>query len=71
VSFDPTWQFVSLIPGGVGFVLFVLAKTRPMVAAECRAAAHGVSVFCDQLAALVATGAIIGFMLWYAIRLGW
>jgi hypothetical protein len=25
---DPTWLFVSLIPGGVGFVLFGYGKQR-------------------------------------------
>ena len=27
--------------------------------------------FATSLVSLVATGAVIGFMLWYAIRLGW
>ena len=26
--FDPTWLFLSLIPGGVGFVLFVYGKKQ-------------------------------------------
>src|SRR4029077_81911 len=26
MNFDPTWIFLSLIPGGIGFVLFVYGK---------------------------------------------
>jgi len=28
MSFDPTFLFLSLIPGGVGFVLFVYGKKQ-------------------------------------------
>ena len=27
-GFDPTWIFLSLIPGGIGFVLFVYGKKQ-------------------------------------------
>jgi hypothetical protein len=49
----------------------VREETRPMAANGCRAAAHGVSVLCGSLVSLVARGAVIGLILWYAIRLGW
>jgi hypothetical protein len=26
MSLDPTWLFISLFPGGIGFVLFVYGK---------------------------------------------
>ena len=28
MSFDPTWLFLSLIPSGIGFVLFVYGKKQ-------------------------------------------
>jgi len=28
MSFDPTWLFLSLIPAGIGFVLFVYGKKQ-------------------------------------------
>ena len=32
LNLDPTWLFLSLIPSGAGFVLFVYGKSR----AACR-----------------------------------
>ncbi len=28
MNFDPTWLFLSLIPSGIGFVLFVYGKKQ-------------------------------------------
>jgi hypothetical protein len=72
MSLDPTWLFVSLIPSGVGFVLFVYGKKQdrwPQMAAGLLLMAY--PYFATSLVSLVATGAAIGLILWYAIRLGW
>jgi len=72
MSLDPTWLFVSLIPSGVGFVLFVYRKKQdrwPQMAAGLLLMAY--PYFATSLVSLVATGAVIGLILWYAIRLGW
>jgi len=72
MSLDPTWLFVSLIPSGVGFVLFVYGKKQdrwPQMAAGLLLMAY--PYFATSLVSLVATGAVIGLILWYAIRLGW
>ncbi len=72
MSFDPTWLFVSLIPGGIGFVLFVYGKKQkrwPQLAAGLVFMLY--PYFATSLVSLVATGLVIGFILWYAIRLGW
>ena len=72
MSFDPTWLFFSLIPSGVGFVLFVYGKKQsrwPQLVAGLLLMVY--PYFATSLVSLVATGAVIGFMLWYAIRLGW
>ena len=68
---DSTWLFVSLIPSGVGFVLFVYEKKQdrwPQMVAGLLLMAY--PYFATSLVSLVATGAVIGLILWYAIRLG-
>lgn len=72
MSFDPTWLFLSLIPGGIGFVLFVYGKKQerwPQLAAGLLFMMY--PYFATSVVSLVATGLVIGFILWYAIRLGW
>jgi len=72
MSVDPTWLFVSLIPGGIGFVLFVYGKKQerwPQLTAGLLFMVY--PYFATSLVSLVATGLVIGFILWYAIRLGW
>jgi hypothetical protein len=69
---DPTGLFVSLIPSGVGFVLFVYGKKHgrwPHLAAGLLLMVC--PYFAPGLVSLAATSAAIGFALWYAVRLGW
>jgi hypothetical protein len=72
MTFDPTWLFVSLIPGGVGFVLFVYGKKQqrwPHLVAGLLLMVY--PYLTPSLGWLVGTGAAIGFILWYAVRAGW
>jgi hypothetical protein len=72
MTLDPTWLLVSLIPGGVGFVLFVYGKKQqrwPHLAAGLLFMVY--PYFTTGLVSLVTTGAAIGFLLWYVVRLGW
>jgi len=72
MSFDPTWLFISLIPSGVGFVLFVYGKKQgrwPQLAAGLLLMVY--PYFTPGLVSLIATGSAIGVVLWSAIRLGW
>ena len=72
MNFDPTWLLVSLIPGGIGFVLFVYGKKQqrwPHLAAGLLFVVY--PYFTTGLVSLVTTGAAIGFLLWYVVRLGW
>jgi hypothetical protein len=72
MSFDPTWLFLSLIPGGVGFVLFVYGKKQqrwPQLAAGLLFMAY--PYFATSVVSLVGVGLLIGGVLWYALRLGW
>jgi hypothetical protein len=72
MTLDPTWLFVSLIPGGAGFVLFVYGKKQgrwPHLVAGLLLMAY--PYFTPGLGALVGVGAAIGMALWGAVRQGW
>lgn len=55
LDLDPAWLFLSLIPGGIGFVL--LFTIYPY--------------FATSVVSLVGVGAVIGLALWYALQQGW
>ena len=70
MNLDPTWLFLSLIPGGIGFVLFVYGKKQqrwPQLAAALLIYPY----FTDSVFSLVGVGVAIGAGLFVAIRLGW
>jgi 4-hydroxybenzoate polyprenyltransferase len=72
MSLDPTWLFLALIAGGIGFVLFVYGKKQerwPQLAAGLVFMVY--PYFATSLVSLVVTGLVIGFILWSATRLGW
>lgn len=72
MDLDPTWLFLSLIPGGIGFVLFVYGKKQqrwPQLAAGLALLIY--PYFTDSVTALIIVGLAIGAGLFAAIRLGW
>ena len=72
MTLDPTWIFLSLIPGGVGFVLFVYGKKQdrwPQLVAGLLLMVY--PYFATSVVSLLGVGALIGGGLWYAIRAGW
>jgi hypothetical protein len=72
MSFDPTWLFLSLIPGGIGFVLFVYGKKQerwPHLVAGVLMMAY--PYFTPTALSLFSVGAVICAALWYVVRLGW
>ena len=72
MSIDPTWLFLSLIPGGIGFVLFVYGKKQdrwPQLVAGLTLMVY--PYFTPGLISLVVTGSAICAVLWIALRLGW
>jgi hypothetical protein len=72
MSFDPTWLFLSLIPGGIGFVLFVYGKKQdrwPHMAAGILMMVY--PYFTPTALSLFSVGVVICGALWYAVRLGW
>jgi hypothetical protein len=72
MNIDPTWLFLSLIPGGIGFVLFVYGKKQqrwPQLAAGLALLIY--PYFTDSVVGLIGVGVAIGVGLFAAIRLGW
>jgi hypothetical protein len=72
VNFDPTWLFVSLIPSGIGFVLFVYGKKQqrwPHMLAGIVFSVY--PYFTPGIGALVGIGVALGAALWLAVRAGW
>ena len=72
MSIDPTWLFLSLIPGGIGFVLFVYGRKQdrmPQLIAGLLLMAY--PYFATTATSLLLVGGVIGAGLWAAIRLGW
>jgi hypothetical protein len=72
MSMDPTWLFLSLIPGGIGLVLLVYGKKQqrwPQLATGLAFMVY--PYFTPTIMSLVGVGTLLGALLWTAIRLGW
>ena len=72
MSLDPLWLFLSLIPGGIGFVLLVYGKKQlrwPQIVAGVAFMVY--PYFTPTLTTLTAVGLALGAALWIALRLGW
>ena len=69
---DPTWLFLSLIPGGIGFVLFVYGKKEqrwPHIVAGLVLLIY--PYFTSSVWALAGVGVAVGTALWLALRQGY
>jgi hypothetical protein len=72
LNLDPTWLFLSLIPGGIGFVLFVYGKKQQRYPQLVAGLAYLVyPYFTPTVLSMTGVGVLIGAGLWAAIRLGW
>ena len=72
MSLDPTWLFLSLIPGGIGFVLLVYGKKQGSWSHLVAGALLTVyPYFATSVASLILVGAAICAGLWLVLRLGW
>ena len=72
MSFDPTWLFLSLIPSGIGFVLFVYGKKQqrwPHMLAGIVFSVY--PYFTPTILSMVLIGVALGVGLWAAVRAGW
>jgi len=72
MSLDANDLFLSLITGGIGFVLLVYGKKQgrwPQIVAGLVYMAY--PYFVSGLAATIGVGLAIGGALWLAVRQGW
>jgi hypothetical protein len=72
MNLDPTWLFLSLIPGAIGFVLMVYGKKEgrwPHLVAGLALIVY--PYLATTLFTLVSIGLLIGAGLWFAIRFDW
>lgn len=72
MSLDPTWLFLSLIPGGIGFVLLVYGKKQQRWLLMLAGVVFTVyPYFTDSIAALIGVGVLLGVATWVGVRGGW
>ena len=72
MDFDADWLILSLIPGGIGFVLLAYGKKAgrwPHAVAGVLFLAY--PYFTDSILSLVGVGAAIGLALYVAVQQGW
>jgi hypothetical protein len=72
MTLDPTWLFLSLIPGGAGFVLFVYGKKQhrlPQLAAGIAMMVY--PYFATTATSLLIGGGLISAALWWALQAGY
>ena len=72
LSFDPIWLFLSLIPSGIGFILFVYGKKQgrmPQLAGGLALMVY--PIFTPTNTSMMAVGALICVGTWWAVRAGW
>lgn len=72
MNFDPTMLLISLVPSGIGFVLFVYGKKQqrwPHMAAGVALSVY--PYFVDTALQMAIVGAAIGAAFWWAVQQGW
>ena len=72
MNFDPNWLILSLIPSGIGFVLFVYGKKQarwPQLSGGLLLIAY--PYFTQSVAALLGVGVALGAAIYYAVWAGW
>ena len=72
MSFDPTLLFLSLVTGGIGFVLLIYGKKEgrwPQIVAGLLYMVY--PYFVETAAMLIGVGVAIGVALWFMVRQGY
>lgn len=71
-ALDPWWLFLSLIPCGIGFVLFVYGKKQQRGILMAFGVAFTVyPYFAQTVTSLLLVGVAMSVALWLAVRGGW
>ena len=69
---DTNWLFLSLIPSGVGFVLFVYGKKQARMPHLVAGLVFMIyPMLATTVTSLLVVGAVTTAALWYAVRAGW
>ncbi len=72
MTIDPTWLFLSMIPSGIGFVLFVYGKKQDRWPHMLAGVVFSVyPYFTSSSITMIAVGVAVGGALWWAVRAGW
>jgi hypothetical protein len=72
VNFDPNTLILSLVPSGIGFVLFVYGKKQQRWPHMIAGIALSVYPYLAETALQMALGGVvIGGAFWWALRQGW
>jgi hypothetical protein len=72
VTFDPTLLILSLVPSGIGFVMFVYGKKQHRGVHMAAGVAMSVYPYVtDTALQMVLGGAVIMGAWWWALRQGW
>jgi hypothetical protein len=72
VNLDPGWLMLSLVPSGIGFVLFTYGRKQvrlPQLVAGLALMVY--PYFTGTMATLTSVGVLIGAALYVALQLGW
>jgi hypothetical protein len=72
MSLDPTLMLLALIPGGIGFVMFVYGKKQqrwPILGFGLAFIVY--PYFTESVAAMIGVGVALGVLFWIALRMGW
>jgi hypothetical protein len=72
LNFDPTLLMLSLVPSGVGFVLFVYGKKQERWAHLAAGLALMIyPYFANTSLQMLLGGLLIGGAFWWALQSGW
>jgi len=72
MTFDPTWLFLSLIPGGIGFVLFTYGRKQgrwPQIVGGLALMVY--PYFTSGLVGLVGVGLGLGAAVYFMLQAGY
>ena len=72
MNFDATWLMLSLIPSGIGFVLFVYGKKQgewPLLVGGLLLMIY--PYFTETVPALIGVGVMLAATIYFAVRSGW
>ena len=72
MNIDPVWLFLSMIPTGIGFVLFVYGKKQDRGIYMLAGIVFSIyPYFTPSSLVMMVIGIGLGAALWLAVRAGW